>query len=334
MNTTIDSIDTNDTLTVAPDSMLEIENPSNVNLMDTAVSVSETTKNNFWIKDGQPSGWTQVLLPVGITLFAVFLEKWIAKCYTKKKERKDREKYRNTVIDWIKLIIPIEEHLAESLSSLSNSIARSDDMQPELYDMPTTIPDSIGTMTVEQMMDAFLTDFNGDKKKSSVHIYNIISRLEFLSKTRGEIAKFYDAYNKRALSYCEQWSVDINTFREWNMHQNDESIKHIVRTWNAELIVKKDSVHAHEKLVDAMIQLRGKDPNVAPILIRMKNIILQRKALSDGYATIIENMSKNITFSLRKLSDASDFFVENKSYKKAKLLYIYRKLLHICNRKP
>ncbi len=333
MNTTIDSIDTNDSLTVVIDSILENDNPSNINLMDTAVSVSGTTENNFWLKDGQPSGWTQVLLPVGITLFAVFLEKWIAKCYTKKKEKKDREKYRNTVIDWIKLIIPIEEGLAESLSNLSNSIAQSEDMQPEPYDMPTTIPDKIGTMTVEQMMDAFLTDFNGDKKKSSVHIYNIISCMEFLSKTRGEIAKFYDAYNKQAFSYCEQWNVEIDAFKEWNMHHNDESIKHIVRSWNAELIVKKDSAHAHEKLVDAMIQLRGKDPNVAPILIRMKNIILQRKALSDGYATIFENMSKNITFSLRQLSDASDFFAENRSYIKEKLLYIKRTISHVCSRK-
>lgn len=173
----MDSIGTNDTLIVVIDSMLENENPSNINLMDTSVSVSETADNNFWIKDGQPSGWTQVLLPVGITLFTVFLEKWVANCFTKKKERKDREKYRNTVIDWIKLIIPIEEQLAESLSSLSNSIAQSDDMQPEPYDMPTTIPDKVGTMTVEQMMDAFLTDFNGDKDKSSVNIYNIISCL-------------------------------------------------------------------------------------------------------------------------------------------------------------
>lgn len=204
MNTTIDSTDTNDSLTIVIDSMLKNENPSNINLMDTSVSVSETAENNFWIKNGQPSGWTQVLLPVCITLFAVFLEKWIAKYYTKKKEKKDREKYRHTVIDWIKLIIPIEESFAESLSDLSNSIAQSDDMQPERYDMPITIPDKVGNMTVEQTMDAFLTDFDGDKKKSSVHIYNIISCMEFLSKTRGEIAKFYDAYNKQAFSYCEQ----------------------------------------------------------------------------------------------------------------------------------
>ncbi len=308
MNTTIDSIDTNDSLTVVIDSILENDNPSNINLMDTAVSVSGTTENNFWLKDGQPSGWTQVLLPVGITLFAVFLEKWIAKCYTKKKEKKDREKYRNTVIDWIKLIIPIEKGLAESLSNLSNSIAQSDDMQPEPYDMPTTIPDKIGTMTVEQMMDAFLTDFNGDKKKSSVHIYNIISCMEFLSKTRGEIAKFYDAYNKQAFSYCEQWNVEINTFKEWSMRQEDVSIKRIVKLWAAGLVVKKDSIRVHEKLVDEMIQLRGEDTDIAPNLIRMRTIILQRKALTNGYATIFENMSKNIIFSLRQLSDACDFF--------------------------
>lgn len=334
MNTTIDSIDTNDSLTVVIDSILENDNTSNINLMDTAVSVSGTTENNFWLKDGQPSGWTQVLLPVGITLFAVFLEKWIAKCYTKKKEKKDREKYRNTIIDWIKLIIPIEESLAESLSDLSNSIAQSDDMQPERYDMPITIPDKVGNMTVEQTMDAFLTDFNGDKKKSSVHIYNIISCMEFLSKTRGEIEKFYDAYNKQAFSYCEQWNVEINAFKEWYVRQVDESIKRIVKLWAAGLIVKKDSIRVHEKLVDEMIQLRSEDTDIAPNLIRMRTIILQRKALTNGYATIFENMSKNINFSLGQLSDACVFFAENKPYKKTYLLNIKRKLSHFCNRKP
>ena len=79
MKTVIDSIGTNNTLTVVMDSLLVNENPSDGNLKDTAVSVSETLDNSFWLKDGQPSGWTQVLLPVGITIFAVFLEKWIAK---------------------------------------------------------------------------------------------------------------------------------------------------------------------------------------------------------------------------------------------------------------
>ena len=88
MKTAIDSIDTNNTLTVVIDSMLVNEKTSNGNLVDTSVSVSETLDNGFWLKDGQPSGWTQVLLPVGITIFAVFLEKWIANSYSKWKEKK------------------------------------------------------------------------------------------------------------------------------------------------------------------------------------------------------------------------------------------------------
>ena len=308
MKTVIDSIGTNNTLTVVMDSLLVNENPSDGNLKDTAVSVSETLDNSFWLKDGQPSGWTQVLLPVGITIFAVFLEKWISNSYSKWKEKKDREKYRKTVIDWIKLIIPIEEHLAESLTELSKSIAQSEDMQPERYDMPITIPDKMGTMTVEHMMDAFLTDIKRNDEKKSRHIYNIISCLEFLSNARNEIAKFYDAYNNQAFSYCEQWNIEINVFKEWNMQQKDESIKRIVKLWAAELIVKRDSIRAHEKLVDEMIQLRGEDPNIAPNLIKMKTIILHRNALFNGYATIFENLSNNIMLSIKQLVAACDFF--------------------------
>ena len=227
--------------------------------------------------------------------------------------KKNREKYRKTVIDWIKLIIPIEEHLAESLSELSKSIAQSEDMQPERYDMPITIPDKMGTMTVEHMMDAFLTDIKRNDEKSSSHIYNIISCLEFLSNARNEIAKFYDAYNNQAFSYCEQWNVEINAFKKWNMQQTDESIKRIIKMWAAEQIVRKDSIRAHERLVNEMIKLRSEDPNIAPNLIKMKNIILQSKALFNGYATIFENLSNNITLSINQLVAACDFFEKKSS---------------------
>ncbi|MBR1512960.1 MAG: hypothetical protein IJ622_01565 [Bacteroidales bacterium] len=317
MKMVIDSIDTNCTLTVMHDSIQLIEDTSNYIIRDTSVcttSIPYTTENSFWLNEGQPSGWTQLFIAVGVPLFVVFLEKWVAKYYAKRKEKDNREKYRKTVIDWIKLIVPIEKRLSKSLSDLSNSIAQSDDMQPERYDMPITIPDKIGNVTIEQTMDAFLTDFKGDKKKSSSHIYNIISCFEFLSKTSNEITKFYDTYNKQVISCCEQWNVEINAFKGWNMRQDDESIMRIVRLWAAGLIVNKDSIRIHEKLVNDIIQLCGEEPNIAPILIRMKTILQQRKALSSGYATIFDNMSKNIDFSLEQLSAASVFFAEKNTY--------------------
>ncbi len=106
------------------------------------------------------------------------------------------------------------------------------------------------------------------------------------------------------------------------MQQIDETIKQIVKSWAAGLIVKKDSIQIHEKFVDEMIQMCGNDPNIVPTLIRMKNIVKLRKALSNGYATIFEKMSERINFSLGLLSDASEFFAEEKSYKKAKPIWI------------
>lgn len=318
----IDSIDKNCTLAVMPDSIQLMEDTSTIKNRDISVcatSKPNTIEKSFWLNEGQPSGWTQLFIAVGVPLFVVFLEKWVAKHYANRKERDNREKYRKTVMDWIKLIIPIEKRLLKSLSDLSNSIVQSDDMQPERYEMPITIPDKIGVLTVEQTMDAFLTDFKGDKEKCSSHIYNIISCFEFLSKTSNEITKFYDTYNKQVISCCEQWNAELNAFKEWNMQQNDESIKRIVGLWAAGLIVKNNSVRTHEKLVNDMIQLRSEDSNIAPVLIRMRTIIQQRKALSNGYATVFDNISKNIDFSLDQLSTASAFFADKNSYKKARV---------------
>lgn len=273
-----------------------------------------TSENSFWLKNGQPSGWTQLFIAIGIPLFVVFLDKWITKCHTKKKEKRERERYRKTVIDWIRLITPIENKLSESMSDLSNSIAQSDNMQPERYAMPATIPDKLGSLTVEQMMNAFVTDFKGDKNKCSAHIYNIISCLDFLSKTKNEIAKVYDAYNKQSVSCCEQWNTDISAFKKWNMQHNEATTNEIVKVWAAGLIAKKDSIQTHEKLVDDILQLHNVDVDITPTLIKMKNVIMQRKTLSSGYASIFKDFASRIDISLEHLSDACDFFEQKNAY--------------------
>ena len=275
---------------------------------------SDTKGSSSWFKDGQPSGWTQLLLPVCITLIVVFLERFVDKCINYKKEKKSKERYRKTVIDWIRLITPIENGLSESLSDLSNSIEQSDNMQPERYAMPATIPDKLGSLTVEQMMDAFLTDFKGDKNKCSVHIYNIISCLDFLSKTRSEIMKAYDAYNKQTISSCDQWNTEVSVFKGWKMHQNDDAINGIVRQWAARLYVNNNSIEAHEKLVNDILQLYGANSDITNTLFKMKNIIVQRKALSKGYAVVFSNLSNSITISLEQLSAACVFFENKNSY--------------------
>ncbi len=287
-----------------------------INASSCKMTVPDTKGNSFWLKDGQPSGWTQLFIAVGIPLFVVFLDKWITKCHTNKKEKRDRERYRKTVIDWISLITPIENSLSNSLSDLSNLIAQSDDMQPEFYAMPTTIPDKLGSLTVEQIMDAFLTDFKGDKDKCSVHIYNIISCLDFLSKTRNEIMKVYDAYNKQSVSYCEQWNTELSVFKEWKMQQGDAEIDRIVRLWAAGLICKKDSIQVHEKLVSDIFNMFGTSLDITPALIKMQNVIQQRRALSKGYSTVFANLSQKINLSLEQLSAACDYFGNHNLYKR------------------
>lgn len=305
------STDTSIIMNVKDDTLLI----DSIDVSSCEASMSDTKENTIWLKDGQPSGWTQLLLPVFITLIVVFLEKRVDKYFNNKKEKRERERYRKTVIDWIKLITPIEINLSKSLSDLSNTVEQSDDMNPERYAMPSTIPDKLGSLTVEQMMDSFLTDFKGDKKKCSSHIYNIISCLDFLSKTRNEITKAYEAYNKQSFSCCEQWNTEISVFKKWVEQQNDAAINDIVKLWAARLIVKNDSIQAHEKLVNDVLQLYGTNVDITPSLIKMNNIILQRKALSNGYATVFSNLSKYIIVSLEQLSAACTFFEEKNLFR-------------------
>lgn len=55
-------------------------------------------------------------------------------------------------------------------------------MQPQAYAMPLTMHDKLSEMTVEKMTEAFLSDFKKDKDKRFIHMYNILSNFECLSK--------------------------------------------------------------------------------------------------------------------------------------------------------
>lgn len=114
-------------------------------------------------KDNQPNGWVQLLLPIFITLFVVFIDKWVTRWYAHRDEKEARKQFRDTVLDWIMKIEPIERSFCQSVQQLSDSIQASDDMQPVAFAMPLTLHDKMKEMSVEKMTDAFLKDFKDDK---------------------------------------------------------------------------------------------------------------------------------------------------------------------------
>ena len=147
--------------------VLDTFNPISVSVKDTcnqAVSETMEVPASHILKDNKPNEWVQLLLPIFITLFVVFVEKWVTRWYSHSDEKEARKQFRDTVLDWIVKIEPIERSFRQSVQQLVDDIHASDDMLPVSFVMPLTLHDKMKEVSVEKMTDAFLKDFEKDKK--------------------------------------------------------------------------------------------------------------------------------------------------------------------------
>lgn len=280
----------------------------------TVVSVKDLPKDN------QPNGWIQLLLPIFITLLVVFVDKWVTRHYDHKDRKEDRKQFRNTVLDWIVKVAPIESSFSQSVHDLAKNIEVSDDMQPIAYAMPMTMHDKMKDISVEKMSDAFLKDFKGDKEKSYANMYNIISNFEFLSKISDTVRESYDSYNKQSFALCQQWNGLFERFREkCNQLKSDSPYNTALTVWFAQLINTPNSVNTNLQALDALCLLafNEKDFEMLSMATKMRDVARQSQATSKGFAQVFSNIASNIDLSLNALADSEKFFRDESVKKKS-----------------
>ena len=262
-------------------------------------------------KDNQPNGWVQLLLPIFITLFVVFIDKWVTRWYAHRDEKDARKQFRDTVLDWIMKIEPIERSFCQSVQQLSDSIQASDDMQPVAFAMPLTLHDMMKEMSVEKMTEAFLKDFKDNKDKRYANMYNIISNFEFLSKISDSVRESYDSYNKQSFALCQQWNGLFEKFREKCHKMKDGNPYEATLTvWFAQLLQTPNSVKTHIQALDALCLLSFKenDFEMLSMVSKMRDIARQSQATSEGYAKVFTDIAGNIDLTLNSLSASEKFF--------------------------
>ena len=262
-------------------------------------------------KDNQPNGWVQLLLPIFITLFVVFVDKWVTRWYGHRDKREARKQFRDTVLDWIKKIEPIEKSFCQSVQQLADSIQASDDMQPVAFAMPLILHDKMKEMSVEKMTDAFLKDFKDDKDKRYANMYNIISNFEFLSKISDSVCESYDSYNKQSFALCQQWNRLFEVFREQcgSFSDNNPYLEKITN-W---LIRLKETPNSPQTHIIALDELRTmayerKDFDMLSLVNRMHNIARQSQATSKGFAQVFSDIASKIDITLESLSSSEQYF--------------------------
>lgn len=304
---------TKDSLTVSYDTLQPIETVVN----DTStVSVVGTTYICVvdMPKEQGPGAWLQLLIAIIVPLIVVYVDKKYTRYYERKDEEDNNKRYRTTILDWIDKIQPIEQTFRDSLQTLSKTIGESDDMQPQAYAMPLTMHDKLSDMTVEKMTEAFLRDFKKDKDKRYIHMYNILSSFEYLSKITNGVKESYDTYNKQAFGLCKEWNVlyeDLMVY--FNTLQEVNAYNTIITGWMMELMNHPNSVAVHEKYLNILnlMAVKEKDVDTFTRTNKLHRIVVQVQTLNTGFAKIFSDMASNIDLSLNSLKDAVKFFRGN-----------------------
>ena len=241
----------------------------------------------------------------------VFIDKWVTRWYSHRDEKEARKQFRDTVLDWIVKIEPIERSFCQSVLQLADSIQTSDDMQPVAFAMPLTLHDKMKGMSVEKITDAFLKDFKDDKDKRYANMYNIISNFEFLSKISDSVRESYDSYNKQSFGLCQQWNGLFEKFREKCHEMKDGNPYEAALTvWFAQLLQTPNSVKTHIQALDALCLLSFKenDFEMLSMVSKMRDIARQSQATSEGFAKVFTDIAGNIDLTLNSLSASEKFF--------------------------
>lgn len=272
-------------------------------------SIPSCAGDNY--KMSQPGGWLQLLLPVGITLLVVFIEKWVSRGYEKRDQKEARKQYRETVLDWITKIMPLEKEFGKSVHELSKAIKASDVLQPEPYVIPITLHDKLSDLSIEKMTEAFIKDYKDDKDARFAKMCDLMSNLDFLSKTYDGAIKNYDAYYKQAEIQCNEWNR-IYTLLTERLSVNPKGYLYlsIFQKWTIEYNEHPNSVNVHMKYLEMInsTAVSSQDYETISYVNRLRLTAQQSQALRKVYANTFETIASNIDSTLDRLSNIDAYF--------------------------
>ncbi len=302
MNDTIttDTIATFDSAFAAADSGF-------THVVDTcaATIVQKTQATN------EPWPWAPIWIPT-LCSIAVFVLGWVlTRLFKWIDDYKARSNYRSMLVDWVDMVVPVEEKFVESIEALSNAIAGSDNMQPEPYAMPQSIPDRLNELSLEQLTDAFLRGAKDDKQKRNAHLFNIVSGFEFLGKMSHQVATTYETYNKQAFDLCREWNEVYQSFvNQVKISSHVVEYQQLLRVWQFELIIQRDSTKVHQKHIGEFYTHADafNDNDILPLINRMRYIIQLSQALRKGMAENFANMANATKASLNAMFEAAEYF--------------------------
>lgn len=149
-----------------------------------------------------------ILIPTIASISVFVIGIIIERCKEKKKKKEEDEKLRNAILQWISLLkTPIENQI-DHLNKFAKRVSNATQLQPEIFDFPKSMASKINNLSVDRILDVFVTRTKNEHYDDAEQVYNIVNQTDFLSSIQNQIEMKYEEYKHRCVAYRQNWEIN------------------------------------------------------------------------------------------------------------------------------
>ena len=302
-------------------------------ITDNVISEVETTCETVVSeRENRILGMSQeaasIIIPTMASIIVFCIGVFIEKRREKKKEERERNKYKIAILDWIELLDkPIKTQI-DQLKEFAHRISNATDLQPEALNFSKTMANKISDLSVEKIISTFVVKENNTHYDAS-QAYNIVSQFDFLSTCDDEIKEKYKEYHSRLIKLMEKWNTLWKEFE--NLKENGNSIdSQNSNVWRTVLLTYKSwrdrygqdgridyniiSTELIIPLFNAIIQKRSEFPaselaeQFYEVLYPLYLLLNEWNVIKTGYSDVFYGIANRIEQSYSVLMEAKEHF--------------------------
>lgn len=266
---------------------------------------------------GMSEELASIMIPTVITIIIFCLSQILSFCYTKRKQYNETKKYRDIVLKWTDMIIPVVKQQADECKKISDAIKSSVELHPERFTFCMSAAEKINCIPADKFMEIFILRstlkcrFQDKHSNIEKNIYNIISSYNYLSQLQNIVEKNYISYQKQTIDLMNQWNTSYGILTEY-ISANEHS-KYFDIMYNP----STSHIDCYKKIVVPLISKFKTVPgevsfNIRRILNDLQMIERKRGSLFNEYAAIFNDFSDTIK-SLMSTLEISVKFFENET---------------------
>lgn len=297
--------------------------PSYIYSTTCTMPLQESTIRTFL---GMPIEIAAFIVPTIATLIVFILGYVISffiKQYNKKKEN---QRYRDCIYEWIALLEkPIQKQI-ENLHELAQRINLSDTLQPEAFIWSKSLVDKLNDISANNMLSIFVLDSKFNVKGKKRETYNIVSQFDYLSSVDKVVMEKYDEYRGCCINSLNHWNKFFPRLKNHkeNMVVSDTQVFTISKSFNSiwhswfeqanqkEFSMEINSKYLIEPMLKEMVRLKKELPasqitNEILEDVGELNLIFQQWSKNkEGYSNIFNDLADTISRSYEQLQKSCD----------------------------